>query len=73
MTPIHDNEVKNIAECNLLHDITNPPKHTKQLNSHFYPILYGFINTRKVKLKFKNFRILLDSGRSSTIVIGKAS
>ena len=29
------------------------------------------MNTRKVRLKFKNFRILLDSGFSSTIVIGR--
>ena len=27
------------------------------------------MNTRKVRLKFKNYRILLDSGCSSTIVI----
>ena len=32
MTCIHDNEVNNIAECNLLHDIINPPKRTKKLN-----------------------------------------
>ena len=29
MTPIHNNEIKNIAECNLLHDIINPPKMAK--------------------------------------------
>ena len=26
---IHDNKVNSIAECNLLHDILNPTKHTK--------------------------------------------
>ena len=29
MTCIHDNEVNNIAECNLLHDTLNPSKRTK--------------------------------------------
>ena len=31
---LHDNEVRNIAECNLLHDITNPPKRAKNVNIH---------------------------------------
>ena len=31
---IHDNEVKNIAECNVLHYIINPPKCAKHINSH---------------------------------------
>ena len=30
---IHDKEVNKIAEYNLLHDIINPPKRTKILNS----------------------------------------
>ena len=29
MTCINNNEVKNIAECNLLHDIINTPKRAK--------------------------------------------
>ena len=29
MTHIHDNKVNDIAECNLLHDILNPYKRTK--------------------------------------------
>ena len=29
MMRMHNNEVKNIAECNLLHDIINPPKRAK--------------------------------------------
>ena len=29
MDYIHENKVKKIAECNLLHDIPNPSKHTK--------------------------------------------
>ena len=28
MIHIHDKEVNKISECNLLHDIINPPKHT---------------------------------------------
>ena len=55
MTRINDNEVNKIAECNLLHDIINPPKPTKYLNSHYSPILHGCMNTRKGKAKFKKF------------------
>ena len=29
MTCIHGNKVNKLSECNLLHDILNPPKHTK--------------------------------------------
>ena len=52
MTSIYNNEVNNIAECNLLHVIINPPKHAKHLNSHYSPILHGYMNTRKDKSKF---------------------
>ena len=52
MTRIHKKELKNIAECNLLHDIINPPKRAKNLNSHYSPILQGFMNTRKGKDRF---------------------
>ena len=69
MTRIHNNEAKNIVECNLLHDIINHPKHAKNLNTHYSPILHGCMNTRKGKSQFENFRILLDSGCSSTILI----
>ena len=69
MMPIHNNEVENIAECNLPHDIINPPKHAKRLNSHYSPIIHGCMNTRKGKAKFKNSYILLDSGCISTIVM----
>ena len=47
MIYIHDNKVKNIAECNLLHDIINNPKRAKNINSHYSPILHGCMNTRK--------------------------
>ena len=69
MIYIHDNELKSIAECNLLHDIINPSKRAKNINSHYYPILHGCMNTRKVRAKFKNFQILSDSGFSSNIVM----
>ena len=71
MTCIHDNEVNNISECYLLHDIINPPRCTKHLNSHYSPIIHGCINTRKAKTKFSKFRILLDSGCSFAVVMGR--
>ena len=52
MTRIHNNKVKNITECNLLHDIINPPKRAKNLNINFYPIIHGCMNNRKGKAKF---------------------
>ena len=55
MIYINNNEVKNIAECNLLHDIINPPKRAKNINTHYYPILHRCMNTRKGKSKFKIF------------------
>ena len=70
MTRIHDKKVNNIAEFSLLHDIVNPVKHTKRLNNNYCPIIYEFMNNRKGKQKFNNFRILLDSGCSSMIVMG---
>ena len=65
---IHYKEVNKIPECNLLHDIINPPKRVKNINSHYSNILHGFMNTRHGILKFKSFQILLDSGCSPTIV-----
>ena len=61
MMRIHNNEVNNIAEYNLLHDIINPPKHANNLNINCSPIIYGCMNTIKGKEKFNNFSILLDS------------
>ena len=69
MNYIHENEVNKRSERNLLHDILNPSKCTKILNIHYYPILHGCINTQKVRAKFKNFCILLDSGCSYTIIM----
>ena len=64
MTRTHDEEVNIISECNLLHDIINPLKRAKNLNSNYSPILHGCMNTRKGKEEFKNFCILLGSGCS---------
>ena len=50
---IHDNEVKIIAECNLIYNIINPPKCDKNINNHYSPILNGFINIRKVEQSSK--------------------
>ena len=54
---IHDNEVKNIAEFNLLHDIINPPKRVKNINSNYFPILHGWMNIRKGRANLKNFQL----------------
>ena len=55
MNSIQSIEVNNISECNLLHDIINPFKHTENTNSPYSPILHVFMNTCKVKAKFNNF------------------
>ena len=53
MTRIHKNEVNNIAECNLLYDIIDPPKRAKYINIHYSPTIHGCMNTRKGRAKFK--------------------
>ena len=69
MVFIHLYKVNKLAECNLLHDILNPPKLTQKLYIHYSPILQGCINIRTVKGVFKDFQILLDSGCFSTIIM----
>ena len=71
MTRINDDEVNNISECNFLHDIIHFPKHNKNLNSHYYPILHVCINTRHSRSKVKNFQTLLDSGCSYMVLMGR--
>ena len=68
---IHGKEVNEIVECNLLYDIINTPKRAKRFIICLYHILHGCMNTRRGEAKFKNFRILLDSGCSFKIEIGK--
>ena len=69
MNCMHEKKVNKIGEYNLLYDILNPSKRTKIINTHYYPILYGWMNTRRGRSKFKSFQILLDSRCSSTIVM----
>ena len=59
MNSIHDNKVNNKAECNLLHDIINPPKCTKILNIYYSPILHGCMNTIGVEWSLRNFEYYL--------------
>ena len=47
MNSTHNKKVNNISEWNLLHDIVNPTKHNKNINSHYLPILSVCMNTRK--------------------------
>ena len=47
MTRIHNNEVNNVAECNLRYDIINPPKCTKHLNRRYCHILHRCMNNIK--------------------------
>ena len=69
MNCIHENKVNKIAACNLLHNIINPYKCSKYIHIYYYTILHGCMNTRKGGAKFNKFRILLDSGCSSMILI----
>ena len=45
MNRIPDKDVNNIDGFNLLHDILNPSKFTKYINSHYSPIINGWMNT----------------------------
>ena len=53
MNFMHNNRVNNIAEYNVLHGILNYSKRTKNISSHYYLILHGFMNTHRVNAKFK--------------------
>ena len=69
-----DNEIRNNCnkrECNVLSTFINPTTCAKSKTSHYSPILQGCMNTCSGREKFKNFRILLDSGICSMIVMGK--
>ena len=56
-------------ECNVLSNILNPMRRAK--NCHYSPTLQGCMNTHSGRAKFICFSILLDSGSSSKIVMGK--
>ena len=49
----------------------NPTKRAKSKNSNYSPIPQGCMNNHSGRAKFIIFRILLDSGSSSTIVMVK--
>ena len=57
-------------ECNILSTFLNPTKHAKYKISPYSPILQDCMNTCRGRENFKNFRIVLDSGIFSTIVMG---
>ena len=59
-----------IHKCNILTNILNPTKRAKT-KSHYSLILQGCMNTRSGRALFRNLRILLDSGSSLTIIMGK--
>ena len=68
MNHIHDNEVNNIYECNLLHAILNTSRSTKNISIYDYTFLHGCMNTCTGRAKFKDFGILMDSGCIYTIM-----
>ena len=54
-------------EFYMISHLINPKKKTR----HYVPILLGNANIRLGKAKYRTLRILLDSGASSSIVLGK--
>ena len=58
-------------DCNVISNPLGSTKCTKIKMSHYSLILQGCMNTCSGRVKFRDFIILLDSGRSSTIVMGK--
>ena len=57
MNHIRDNKLTTISERNVLYDILNLSKHTKNGNTHYSPILHGCMNTHKGREKCNDFRI----------------
>ena len=55
MNHIHDLGVNYIYSCNLLYFILNYPKGNTNINRHYYPILWGCMNTHWGKAKFEDF------------------
>ena len=70
MTCIHGNKLNKIHECNLLQNVLNPPKGTKNQKIYYSPIIKVYMNIQKGKGKFKNSSVLFDNGCSYTIIIG---
>ena len=59
-----------VHKCNILTAILNPTEFAKK-HFRYSPILQSCMNTCSGKALFRNFRILLDSGSSSTIIMDK--
>ena len=55
MNHMHDNEVNNIYELNLLHDIINPPKHTKILIATTILFCVDVLILERVKQSLRTF------------------
>ena len=55
MNFIHDKKVDNISRLNEPHGKINPYKQTKNINSHYSPILHGCMNTRMGIVKYIMF------------------
>ena len=49
--------------------ILNPTKRAKSKISHYSPIVQGFLSTRSRRGKFRKFRIVLNRGISSTVLM----
>ena len=55
MIHIHEKEVNEIAEYNLVKDIINPPKRANSVDIQYSPMLHGCMNTRHGRVKFQKF------------------
>ena len=58
MDLMHYNKVDNIYEFNLLHDILNPTKHTKNTNSDSPPILHRYMNKCRGRENIKSPKLI---------------
>ena len=69
MNRIHNNEVNNISGWNALNGTINTYKNTKYINSNYFSFLHGYMNTCRGRSKFQKFRIFLDNGCISKIIM----
>ena len=58
MNSIYDKDVNDISECNLLYDLINNPTLPKNINPHYYPVLYGCMNTCRGGYNMKKSNIV---------------
>ena len=59
---------ENLAYTSLHRSLNEPPSKRLKTNETLVPILFGLLNIRLGKAKFKKIKILLDSGASCTII-----